>query len=75
MYHYKKWQANWLLPRRSEKASLQILLSRKRSLRQPASRLSHAEAKKDIEQLAADLTQEQEDNKVDPEKKKRTAKG
>jgi type I restriction enzyme R subunit len=37
----------------------------------PAQLAENAEAKKDIEQLAEDLVQEQEDNKVDPEKKKR----
>jgi type I restriction enzyme, R subunit len=37
----------------------------------PAQLAENAEAKKDIEQLAEDLAQEQEDNKVDPEKKKR----
>ncbi len=37
----------------------------------PAQLAENAEAKKDIEQLAADLQQEQEDNKVDPEAKKK----
>ena len=37
----------------------------------PAQLAENAEAKKDIEQLAEDLAQEQEDNKVEPETKKR----
>ncbi|MEI8310904.1 MAG: type I restriction endonuclease subunit R [Verrucomicrobiota bacterium] len=37
----------------------------------PAQLAENAEAKKDIEQLSEDLPQEQEDNKVDPEKKKK----
>ena len=37
----------------------------------PAQLAENAEAKKDIEQLSEDLLQEQEDNKVDPEKKKK----
>jgi type I restriction enzyme R subunit len=37
----------------------------------PAQLAENAEAKKDIEQLAEDLAQEQEDNKVEPERKKR----
>ena len=37
----------------------------------PAQLAENPEAKKDIEQLSEDLPQEQEDNKVDPEKKKK----
>lgn len=37
----------------------------------PAALAENPEAKKDIEQLSEDLPQEQEDNKVDPEKKKK----
>ncbi len=37
----------------------------------PAQLAENAEAKKDIEQLSEDLPQEQEDNKVDPEAKKK----
>ena len=37
----------------------------------PAQLAENAESKKDIEQLSEDLPQEQEDNKVDPEAKKR----
>ena len=37
----------------------------------PAGLAENAEAKKDIEQLSEDLPQEQEDNKVDPEAKKK----
>ncbi len=37
----------------------------------PAQLAENAEAKKDIEQLSEDLPQEQEDNKVEPEKKKK----
>jgi len=37
----------------------------------PAQLAEDPEAKKDIEQLSEDLPQEQEDNKVDPEKKKK----
>lgn len=37
----------------------------------PAGLAENAEAKKDIEQLSADLPQEQEDNKVEPETKKK----
>ena len=37
----------------------------------PAQLAENAEAKKDIEQLSADLPQEQEDNKVEPEAKKK----
>lgn len=36
----------------------------------PAQLAENSEAKKDIEQLAGDLVREQEDNKVEPEKKK-----
>jgi type I restriction enzyme R subunit len=41
----------------------------------PAQLAENAESKKDIEQLSEDLPQEQEDNKVDPEKKKEALKG
>ncbi len=37
----------------------------------PAQLAENAEAKKDIEQLSEDLPQEQQDNKVEPEKKKK----
>ena len=37
----------------------------------PAQLAENAEAKKDIEQLSEDLPQEQEDNKIDPEAKKK----
>ena len=42
-----------------------------RSFSPPAELAENEEAKKDIKQLSSDLQQEQEDNMVEPEKKKR----